>query len=158
MLVYFGLMAVVHVVLTVLVNLGVWDTGVGYFLDYELPAWLIALLDGSAAFLLWAGYRRGAVSPWLGLTLTVIASAIMIGRALWFVIIPVLVVFVISGSIRRVMQSRRAAPPAPDDTRVVGSGMMSSSRQHTRTRGDSLGGDPVIDPAHRYNQPNWQQT
>jgi hypothetical protein len=101
-------MAVVHVVLTVLFYLGVWDTGVGYFLDYDWPAWLIALLDGSAAYLLWVGYRRGVSNPWLGLTLTVIASVIMVGRALWFVIIPIMVVLTISGSIGRVVQSQRS--------------------------------------------------
>lgn len=108
LIVYFGLMAVVHVVLTVLFYLGIWDTGVEYFLDYDWPAWLIALLDGSAAYLLWVGYRRGASNPWLGLILTVIASIIMVGRALWFVIIPVAVVLTISGSIRRVIQSQRS--------------------------------------------------
>jgi hypothetical protein len=103
---YFGLMAVVHVVLTVLFYLGVWDTGVGYFLGYDWPAWLIAVLDGAAAFLLWGGYRRGVDDPWLGVALTVAASLIMLGRALWFVIIPLLVLVTISGSIRRVVQSR----------------------------------------------------
>jgi hypothetical protein len=108
LIVYFGGMAVIHVVLTVLFYLGVWDTGVGYFLDYEWPGWLIALLDGSAAYLLWVGYRRGGSSPWPGSILTVIASVIMMGRALWFVIIPVLVVLTISGSIGRVVQSQRS--------------------------------------------------
>jgi len=108
LIVYFGLMAVVHVVLTVLFYLGIWDTGIGYFLDYDWPAWLIALLDGSATYLLWVGYRRGVSSPWLGLILTVIASVMMVGRALWFVIIPVLVVLTISGSIGRVVQSQRS--------------------------------------------------
>lgn len=108
LIVYFALMTVAHVVLSVLFYLGIWDTGVGYFLDYEWPAWLIALLDGSATYLLWTGYRRGAANPWLGLALTVIASVIMVGRAAWFVIIPVAVVLTISGSIGRVVQSRRS--------------------------------------------------
>ena len=94
-------------VLTVLFYLGIWDTGVGYVLDYDLPAWLIAVLDGSATYLLWLGYRRGIASPWLGLSLTVFASVIMVARALWFVMIPVLVVLTISGSISRVVQSER---------------------------------------------------
>ena len=108
LIVYFGLNTVAHVVLTVLFYLGIWDTGVGYFLDYQWPAWLIALLDGSATYLLWTGYRRGTAYPWLGLILTVFASVIMVGRALWFVIIPVAVVLTILGSIGRVIQSRQS--------------------------------------------------
>lgn len=99
-------MAIVHLVLTVLFYLGIWDTGVGYFLDNDLPAWSITLLDGAAALLLWTGYRRGADSPWIGVVLTGAASLIMLGRALWFVIIPLLVVVTIAGSIRRVVQTR----------------------------------------------------
>lgn len=105
LIVYFALMAVAHVVLTILFYVGVWDTGVGYFLDYDWPAWLIALLDGLAAYLLWTGYRRGFASPRLGLILTLVASLLMVGRALWFVIVPVLVVLTIWGSIRRVANS-----------------------------------------------------
>jgi len=99
---YFSLMAVVHLVLTVLFLFGIWDTGVGYVLDYDVPAWLITILDGVAAYLLWTAYRRGIENPWLGLGLTLIASAIMVGRALWFVIIPLMVVVTIAGSIRRI--------------------------------------------------------
>ena len=99
---YFSLMAVVHLVLTVLFLFGIWDTGVGYVLDYVVPAWLITILDGVAAYLLWTAYRRGIENPWLGLGLTLIASAIMVGRALWFVIIPLMVVVTIAGSIRRI--------------------------------------------------------
>jgi hypothetical protein len=103
-------MAIIHVILTVLFYLGVWDTGVGYFLDYDWPAWLIALLYGAAALLLWSGFRRGVDSPWLGVVLTVAASLVMLGRALWFVIIPLLVVVTIAGSIRRVGQTLRTTP------------------------------------------------
>jgi hypothetical protein len=88
----------------------VWDTGVGYFLDYDWPAWLIALLDGAAAYLLWVGYRTGVARPLLGLTMTAMASVVMVGRALWFVIIPVLVIVTITGSIGRVVQSQRLSP------------------------------------------------
>jgi hypothetical protein len=105
---YFLLMALIHVVLTVLFYLGIWDTGVGYVFDYDVPAWLIAALDGLAAYLLWLGYRRGADSPWLGLGLSLVASVIMVARALWFVIIPILVVLTISGSIRRIVVSRHS--------------------------------------------------
>jgi hypothetical protein len=99
---YFSLMAVVHLVLTVLFYLGIWDTGVGYVLDFDVPAWLITILDGAAAYLLWVAYRRGIDNPWLGLGLTLAASVIMMGRALWFVIIPLMVVVTIAGSIRRI--------------------------------------------------------
>jgi hypothetical protein len=99
---YFSLMAVVHLVLTVLFLFGIWDTGVGYVLDYDVPAWLITILDGVAAYLLWTAYRRGIENPWLGLGLTLIASVIMVGRALWFVIIPLMVAVTIAGSIRRI--------------------------------------------------------
>ena len=104
---YFGLMALIHVVLTVLFYLGVWDTGVGYFFDFDWPAWLIALLDGTAAYFVWLGYRGRSISPLLGLLLTVAASAIMIGRALWFIVIPVLVVITMAGSIQRFARSRK---------------------------------------------------
>jgi hypothetical protein len=103
---YFRVMAVIHVVLAVLFYLGVWDTGVGYFLDFEWPAWLVALLDGTAAYFLWSGYRRRLTSPLSGLLLTGTASLIMIGRALWFVVIPVLVVITVAGSIQGVARSR----------------------------------------------------
>lgn len=99
---YFSLMAVVHLVITVLFYVGIWDTGVGYVLDFDVPAWLITILDGAAAYLLWLGYRRGTENPWLGLSLTLAASVIMIGRALWFVIIPLMVAVTIAGSIRRI--------------------------------------------------------
>jgi hypothetical protein len=105
---YFSLMAIVHLVLTVLFYLGIWDTGVGYVLDYDVPAWLITILDGSAAYLLWMGYRRGIDNAWLGLSLTLVASVVMMARASWFVIIPVLIVLTISGSIHRIVVSHRA--------------------------------------------------
>jgi hypothetical protein len=105
---YFSLMAIVHLVLTVLFHLGIWDTGVGYVLSYDVPAWLITILDGSAAYLLWMGYRKGMDRAWLGLSLTLIASVIMVARALWFVLIPILVVLTISGSIDRIVVSQRS--------------------------------------------------
>ena len=71
---YFSLMALAHLVLTVLFYLGIWDTGVGYVLDFDVPAWMITILDGAAAYMLWVGYRRGLGNPWLGLSLTVAAS------------------------------------------------------------------------------------
>jgi len=104
---FFTLMAVAHLVLTVLFYLGIWDTGVGYVLDYDVPAWLITILDTSAAYLLWMGYLRGTEKAWLGLSLTLAASVIMVARAWWFVLVPVLVVLTISGSIHRIVVSHR---------------------------------------------------
>jgi hypothetical protein len=107
LIVVFTLLAVAHLVLTVLFYIGVWDTGVGYLLDYEWPAWLITIIDAVAAFLLWSGYRRGSSSPWVGLVLTSVASVLMLARALWMVLVPVSVVLTIAGSIGRILASRR---------------------------------------------------
>ena len=93
--------------LTVLFFVGVWDTGVGYVLDYEWPAWLITLIDAVAALSLWSGYRRGSNRPWLGLTLTIVAATLMLARASWMVPVPVAVVLTITGSIGRIVMSRR---------------------------------------------------
>jgi hypothetical protein len=112
LIVVFTLFAIAHLVLTVLFYIGVWDTGVGYVLDYEWPAWLITIIDGVAAFLLWSGYRRGSSSPWVGLVLTSVASVLMLARALWMVLVPVSVVLTIAGSIGRILASAR-----PIDTR-----------------------------------------
>lgn len=108
LIIYFALMTAAHIVLTVLFHLGIWDTGVGYVFDYQWPVWLIALLDGSAAYLMWAGYKRGVARPWFGLAATLVASMIMVARASWFVIIPVLIVLSVAGSIGRVVQNQRA--------------------------------------------------
>jgi hypothetical protein len=113
LIVLFGFFAAAHLVLTVLFYAGVWDTGVGYILDYEWPAWLITVVDGVAAFLLWSGYRRGSSAPWLGLALTSLGSVIMLARALWMVLVPVLVVVTITGSIGRIVSSRRLADTGP---------------------------------------------
>jgi hypothetical protein len=103
----FTFFAIAHVVLTVLFFIGVWDTGVGYVLDYEWPAWLITLIDAVAALSLWSGYRRGSNRPWLGLTLTIVAATLMLARASWMVPVPVAVVLTITGSIGRIVMSRR---------------------------------------------------
>jgi hypothetical protein len=64
-------------------------SGVGYVLDSEWPAWLITIIDGVAAFLLWCGYRRGSSSPSLGLVLTSVASELMLALVLWMVLVSV---------------------------------------------------------------------
>ena len=109
LIVLFVFLAGAHLVLTVLFYLGVWEQGVGYVFDYEWPVWLIMVIDAVAAFLLWTGYRRGSDSPWLGLTLTSVASLIMLARVLWMVFVPVSIVLTISGSIGRIATFRRRA-------------------------------------------------
>jgi hypothetical protein len=103
----FAFLAAAHLVLTVLHFIGVWDTGVGYVLDFEWPAWLITLIDATATVLLWVGYRRGSDRPWLGLALTGVAAVLMLARALWMVLVPAAVVLTIAGSIARIVISRR---------------------------------------------------
>ena len=107
LIVLFGLLTAIHVVITVLFYLGVWDQGVGYIFSFEWPAWLITVVDGTAAVVLWFGYRRGAEAPWLGLVLTVAASVIMWGRAAWMVFVPVLIAITIGGSVGRIVAAQR---------------------------------------------------
>jgi len=106
-------MAIAHVVLTVLFYLGVWDTGFVYVLDYEWPAWLITIIDGTAAFLFWFAYRRGAESPWFGLLLTVVASVFALARAVWTVFVSISVLVTIAGSIYRIVAPRRQTQTRP---------------------------------------------
>jgi hypothetical protein len=113
LIVLFVFMAIAHVVLTVLFYLGIHDQGFGYVASYEWPAWLVTILDASAAVLLWIGYRRGADAPWIGLMLTVLASVIMLSRALWMVFVPVFVLVTISGSVGRIATSRLPVQDRP---------------------------------------------
>jgi hypothetical protein len=106
----FALLAVSHVVMTVLFYIGVVDQGFGYIYDFEWPSWLITVLDGLAAVMLWFAYRRAAEAPWLGLVLTLAASVIMWGRAEWMVFVPVLIVVTIAGSVGRIITARRTPP------------------------------------------------
>jgi cytochrome bd-type quinol oxidase subunit 2 len=107
LIVLFGLLAAVHVVLTILFYAGVHDQGFGYFFSSEWPAWLITVLDGAAAAMLWFGYRRGVEAPWQGFLLTLGASVLMFGRAAWMVFVPVLIVVTIAGSLGRSVAARR---------------------------------------------------
>jgi hypothetical protein len=109
----FALLAVSHVVMTVLFYVGVVDQGFGYIFGFEWPSWLITLLDGLAAVMLWFAYRRGAEAPWLGLVLTLAASVIMWGRAEWMVFVPVLIVITIAGSLGRMIAAQRTLPDSP---------------------------------------------
>ena len=109
LIVIFSFFAVSHVVLTVLFYIGIWDTGVGYVLDYEWPVWLITIMDGLAAYLLWFSYREGSIAPRRALALTILASVIMLARALWMVLVPVLVLLTISGAIGRIAAARRTS-------------------------------------------------
>ncbi len=105
----FALLAVIHVAMTVLFYVGVVDQGFGYIYDFEWPSWLITLLDGLAAVMLWYAYRRGAEAPWLGLVLTLAASVIVWGRAAWMVFVPVLIMITIAGSVGRIITARRTS-------------------------------------------------
>lgn len=98
----FALMAVAHVVLTVMFWFGAWDTGVGYIASVEAPAWLIALADAGAAVLVHRGTAPSA-PPRSGLASTAAGAAIMIARASWMPFVPPAVVVVLIGSIRRAM-------------------------------------------------------
>ncbi len=106
----FALLAVSHVAMAVLFYVGVVDQGFGSMFDFEWPAWLITVLEGLAAVMLWFAYRRGAQAPWLGFVLTVAASVILWGRASWMVFVPVLMVITIAGSVVRIITARRTSP------------------------------------------------
>ena len=105
----FALLAVAHLVLTVLFYLGIHDTGVGFVFDWEWPAWLITIMDSSAAWMFWYAYRRCEENRWLGLAMTLVASTIAVSRALWMVFVPAMVVVVIAGSISRIVTGRPLA-------------------------------------------------
>lgn|GEM_PF-6739053 len=108
LIIYFVLLAAIHVVMTVLFYLGTLEQGFGYIFSFQQPAWLITLLDGSAAAMLWFGYRRGADTPWLGLVLMVAASVVIWGRADWTVWVPVLIVITLGGAVGRILIARRS--------------------------------------------------
>ena len=113
LIVLFALLAVIHVAMTVLYYVGVVDQGFGYIFSFEWPSWLITLLDGLAAAMLWFAYRRGAEALWLGLVLTLAASVIMWGRAEWMVFVPVLLMITIAGSVGRIIAARRTPHDRP---------------------------------------------
>jgi len=104
----FTFLAGAHVVLTVLFYTGVHDTGVGYVLDWEWPAWIITIIDAAVAWLLWFAYRRGGDVPRMGLVATVLAAIMALARAFWMVLVPLLLVIVIAGSISRLTSLRHA--------------------------------------------------
>ena len=104
----FTFLAGAHVVLTVLFYTGVHDTGVGYVLDWEWPAWIVTIIDAAVAWLLWFAYRRGGDDPRMGLVATVPAAIMALARAFWMVLVPLLLVIVIAGSISRLASLRHA--------------------------------------------------
>lgn len=104
----FTFMAAAHVVLTILFYAGVHDTGVGYVFDWEWPAWLIAIIDGSVAWLLWFAYRHCDERAALGLTLTSAAAMMAVARAAWMVFVPILLTVIIAGSVLRLIRGRTA--------------------------------------------------
>ena len=99
--------------------------------SFEWPSWLITVVDGSAAVMLWFGYRRGVEAPRLGLVLTVAASVIMWGRAAWMVFVPVLMVVTIGGSAGRIIAAASPALSSQDVTAQSGVRMLiACSRRH----------------------------
>ena len=104
----FTFLAGAHVVLTVLFYTGVHDTGVGFVLDWEWPAWIITIIDAAVAWLLWFAYRRGGADPRLGLVATSPAAILALARAFWMVLVPILLVAVIAGSVSRLASVRHA--------------------------------------------------
>ena len=102
----FTFLAGAHVVLTVLFYTGIHDTGVGYVLDWEWPAWMVTIIDAAVAWLLWFAYRRGNDDPRMGLVATVLAAIMALARAFWMVFVPILLVIVIAGSISRLASVR----------------------------------------------------
>ena len=104
----FTFMAAAHVVLTVLFYTGVHDTGVGYMFDWEWPAWLITIIDGTVVWLLWFAYRRCTDRAALGLVLTLAASIMAMARAAWMVFVPILLIVVTAMSVIRLVESRAA--------------------------------------------------
>ena len=105
----FTFMAGAHLVLTVLFYTGVHDTGVGYVLDWEWPAWLITIIDAAVAALLWFAFRRGAEEPRVGLIATIAAAIMAFARAAWMILVPILLVVVIAGSFARLVGQRQTA-------------------------------------------------
>lgn len=103
----FTFLAGAHVVLTVLFYTGVHDTGVGYVLDWEWPAWIITIIDAAVAWLLWFAYRRGGDDPRMGLVATVLAAIMALARASWMVLVPLLLAIVIAGSVSRLASGRQ---------------------------------------------------
>lgn len=108
----FGFMAIAHVVLTVLFYTGVHDTGVGFFFDWEWPAWLIAVIDGAVAWLLWFAYKRGTDRATLALVATLVASILALARAAWMAFVPVLLVVLVAICVLRVVEGRAAVAPS----------------------------------------------
>lgn len=81
-------MAVAHLALTVLYFVGVWDTGVGFVLSWEWPAWSITAIDALAVWLLWSAKTSRGATPRRRLTQTVVAGVLVVARAAWFVPVP----------------------------------------------------------------------
>lgn len=109
LIVMFGLFAVIHLGLTVAHAVGAWDTGVGYVLDWEVPAWLITVIDGTAALLLWQSRRPGRRSgAGVDLAMASTAGLLMVGRAAWMPLVPLFVTVAVVGATARLLGGRVA--------------------------------------------------
>jgi len=104
----FGFMAAAHVVLTVLFYAGIHDTGVGYVFDWQWPAWLIAIIDGTVAWLPWFADRRCTDT---GRAWTHPHGGCFdhgSRQAAWTAIVPVLLIIVVAKSVLSLVGSRAA--------------------------------------------------
>lgn len=110
----FALLAVAHLVLTILSWVFDIGQGYGFFLSFEWPAWLITIADASVAWMLWKGYQIGRSQPGLGFALMLGTTPIVVGRTVWMVFPLVLLGIALIGAGARVVASRRATdtPPA----------------------------------------------
>lgn len=94
---FFAVLGAADVIITVLHAAGSFEGGTGAIFGAELPAWLIAAIDGSAALSMLGALRlaeRGdPIGPWVG----VASGIVMLGRATWTIVVPVLVPLAVYG-------------------------------------------------------------
>jgi hypothetical protein len=105
----FTALTVAHVVLTVLFYVGVHETGHGFFLEYEWPSWLITIIDALVVLLVLVIRRERAAKPSVALWAGVVATALVVGRALWMVLAPAFAAVLVVDAIRRMAESRQPA-------------------------------------------------
>jgi hypothetical protein len=105
----FAVLAVAHVVLTVLFYIGVHDTGYGFFLEFEWPSWLITIIDAIVVLLVLIIRRERDAQPSIALGAGAAAAVLVVGRALWMVFAPVFAAVLVIDAIRRMAMSPTSA-------------------------------------------------
>lgn len=105
----FTVLTVAHLVLTVLFYVGVHDTGYGFFLEYEWPSWLITLIDATVVLLVLVNRREREARPSTALAAGLVATALVVGRALWMVFAPAFAGILVVDGIRRLTGQRGPA-------------------------------------------------